>query len=97
MELKVYQIHALSCLLQAKHTNFYSFVDNVIPDDTRDYQNKSYREKVKLKPDIIIHYSYPADSSRYLSEAEVFDLLQDKPVQGQRSFCALKVFDAACY
>lgn len=39
----------LSWLLLSKHTNFCYFIDNVIPDDTKDYQTKSYREKVKLK------------------------------------------------
>lgn len=39
----------LSWLLLSKHTNCCCFIDNLIPDDTRDYQNKSYREKVKLK------------------------------------------------
>lgn len=54
----------LSWLLQAKLTNFCSVIDNLIPDDTKDYQNKSYREKVKLKPYIILYCDYPANSGR---------------------------------
>lgn len=64
-----------SQLLQAKHTNSCSFIDNLIPDDTKDYQNKSFREKVKLKPHITFCYDYPADSDRYLSETEMLSLL----------------------
>lgn len=30
-------------------TNCCCFIDNPLPDDTKDYQTKSYREKVKLK------------------------------------------------
>lgn len=64
LELKGYQISVLSGLLRAKHNNLCSFIGNVMPDDTKDYQNKSYREKVKLKPHIIFCCHYPANSGR---------------------------------
>lgn len=64
LELKGYRIRVLSWLLQAKHNNLCYFIGNVMPDDTKDYQNKSYREKVKLKPHIIFCCCYPANSGR---------------------------------
>lgn len=39
----------LSWLFLLFNTNFRCFIDNLIPDDTKEYQTKSYREKVKLK------------------------------------------------
>lgn len=77
----------LSQLLQAKPTNFCSFIDNVIPDDAKDYQNKSFREKVRLKPHITFCYDYPADSDRYLSETQMLRLLQCKCASSALFLC----------
>lgn len=56
--------------------------DNVMPDDTKDYQTKSYREKVKLGA---VPCPAVADRDRCLPWPGRFAVLQGKPVQAQRS------------
>lgn len=68
----------LCWLLQAKHTDLSSLTDNVVTDDTRDYQTKSYREKVRWKPHFV-PCSGPGGSGRRVG---LFPLLQAWPPLG---------------
>lgn len=69
-----------SWLLLSKHANFVCFIENWIPDDTKDYQTKSYRERVKLKAVSCSAVIMQLAGTDGCLEAGRFGVLQGKPV-----------------